>query len=144
MKLNWGHYIVIAFVLFAAMLTYFMIKGARNQGDLVAKDYYQQEVNYQQRIEAFNNAEALGKVDLARNEDGLCLVFPQNFNTKSIGEIHFYRPDNARLDFVIPLNLNSENNVCIEKNRLATGVWSVKIQATHSGKSYYWEESIYW
>ena len=57
--MNWGYRIIIVFVLFIAgilsMVLYVNSKGA----DLVAEDYYMQEVNYQDIINAKSNSVAL-------------------------------------------------------------------------------------
>jgi hypothetical protein len=144
MKLNWGHYIIIAYVLFAAMLTHFMIKGARNQNDLVTADYYNQEVKYQQRIDDVQRAEILGAIELIRTADGLCIQFPEGIDASATGELHLYKPDNAKLDLVQPINLNETAQHCISASQIASGLWSVKASATIGGQSYYWEESIFW
>ena len=49
-KINWGTGIVIAFVLFISFILYFVIKTSTDttyEYDLVAKDYYKDELEYQ-------------------------------------------------------------------------------------------------
>jgi len=144
MKLNWGHYIVIAFILFGAFLTYFMIKGARNQGDLVTEDYYNQEIKYQQRIDATQRAQSIGQIEVIRSADGICVKFPDEFDNSTTGDLHMYKPDNAKLDVVLPIALNDEKQQCVMGSTITPGLWSVKVSAIFGGQTYYWEESIFW
>ena len=55
MKLSWANSIILSFVLFMAFIGY-LVHGTFQQNiDLVAEDYYQQEVAFQNVIDKSNN-----------------------------------------------------------------------------------------
>jgi hypothetical protein len=73
----------------------------------------------------------------------LAVTFPQGFDGKNAtGTIQLYKPDNAKLDQVIDLELNEANQHLIDQSSLIQGRWDIKVAATLNDKLYYWEESI--
>lgn len=143
MKINWGTGIVIALVLFAAMLTYYMIRGAQNPSDLVTEDYYEQEIKYQDRIDYIKNAQELGALQVEKEAGQLRITFPVGFNNSDAsGKIHFYRPNNAAIDFEVPLKLDANNEQIFDVSKVVQGRWVLKTQLQASGKNYYWEDQI--
>ena len=49
--MSWGIKIAIVYVGFMALIISMVIVSSSSKSELVAKDYYAQELNYQQRIE---------------------------------------------------------------------------------------------
>ena len=143
MKINWGTAIVIAFILFAAFLTYFMIKSAQHPDTLVTDDYYNQEIAYQEHIENKARGKAMGNILLEPAEGKLAVVFPEGFNAgQATGEIHFYKPDNARIDSRYELSADAANRQLIAVDKMPRGLWQIKINAQLDDVGYYWEETI--
>ena len=143
MKINWGTAIVIAFVLFAAFITYFMVVGSQNRADLVTEDYYDQEISYQERINDKARAKELGQLILEPQEGDLAIVFPAGFDGKNAtGTIHFYKPDNANFDQILVLDVDTNNRQAIDISEFIRGKWEIKISAETNDLGYYWEESI--
>lgn len=143
MKINWGTGIVISLVLFAAMLTYYMIRGAQNPSDLVTEDYYEQEIKYQDRIDFTKNANDLGALEISIENKELKILFPTGFNSaNATGKIHFYRPNKANIDFDVPLKIEANNAQSIDISTIVKGRWVLKIDMQAAGKNYYWENPI--
>ncbi len=143
MKINWGTAIVIAFVLFAGMLTYYMIRGAQNPSDLVAEDYYEQEIKYQDRIDNRENANQLGALVINRNANTLQIVFPKGLNKDAAsGIIYFYKPNKANFDFEVPLQIDTNFTQEVDVTTVIKGQWVLKIEVQADGKTYYWEKPI--
>ncbi len=143
MKINWGTAIVIAFVLFAAFIAYFMVVGSQNRADLVTEDYYDQEISYQERINDKARAKELGQLILEPQEGDLAIVFPAGFDGKNAtGTIHFYKPDNANFDQILVLDVDTNNRQAIDISEFIRGKWEIKISAETNDLGYYWEESI--
>ena len=88
MKFNWGTGIVVTIIAFIAFIMYFVITMSTDNTyshDLVTDKYYQEELNYQQEIDAEKNANRLKeKVTIEKNSKGLQINFPKYFNPKSI------------------------------------------------------------
>lgn len=142
--MNFGHKIAIAytlFVVFIISLVTFCVK----QKDifLVSSDYYKKEIAYQDEINKYANTHKLAHpVSIVRNGGFLNFEFPEELQGAS-GEIHFYRPSDANLDFRIPVNIDPASHVQkIAVDHLVRGQWVVKMEWTKEGKDYLKEQKI--
>jgi len=145
-KLNWGTYIVISFVLFISFILYFVIKTSTDstyEYDLVAEDYYKDELEYQQRIDKLENAKKLkNNLLVNRTKEGINIKFPKEFNPKDIkGKVSLYRPSNQKLDREIPLSL-SNSSLLIPKIVLVGGRWDIHIEWSYKNTEYLYKKSI--
>ncbi|MBT8393415.1 MAG: FixH family protein [Bacteroidia bacterium] len=146
MKINWGTSIVIAFILLIAFIMYFVISMMTNQKldhDLVAEQYYEQELLHQEEIDKENNANKLiENVTWKKTNDGILIAFPKNLDYNNItGKVFLYRPSNKKLDSEIPISLSS-NKMLIPKTSLLGGRWNIKIDWEYQGEKYLLKESI--
>ena len=144
--LNWGTGIVLAFVAFIAFILFFVIRmstDTRADHDLVTKEYYQQELDYQEEIDAEKNARALGSnVQIEKTADGLKITLPEELhNSNSMGTMSLYRPSNKHLDFDLDVRL-SKTHLLIPDNRLLGGRWDISLRLEHEGKTYLFKERI--
>ena len=140
MKFNWGTGIVVTIIAFIAFIMYFVITMSTDNTyshDLVTDKYYQEELNYQQEIDAEKNANSLKeKVTIEKNSKGLKINFPENFIPKNIeGKVFLYRPSNKQLDFEIPISI-SKPYLLVPEQRLVDGRWNMKIFWKHKNTNY--------
>lgn len=143
MKLNWGTGIVIAFVIFAALLTVAMVLGSRQRVDLVTPDYYERELKFQEQIDFRENARQIGDLLISASAKELTIEFPSTIDFEHVsGKVRFYKPDNANFDFEEELKLNEDNVLVINREKRIGGLWTVMVLAEQDGTSYYWEEKI--
>ncbi len=131
MKINWGTGVAIALGLFMIFILSFVYKTFTNDKydhQLVSKDYYKDEVNFQQEIDALTNAKKLNELVILKNTDqGILITFPSDLSTKKIeGTIAFQRASNIKLDFNLPINLTN-NTLLIPTKKLVKGLYNVKI-----------------
>ena len=143
---NWGTGIVLAFVLFIGFILFFVIRmstDTRADHDLVTKEYYQQELAYQEEIDAEKNARALGaELKIEKTAQGLRITLPKALqNSNSKGTMSLYRPSNKHLDFDMPIRL-SKTHLLIPDKRLLDGRWDIKIRIEHEGVNYLFKERI--
>jgi nitrogen fixation protein FixH len=146
MKFNWGTGIVIAIVAFMSFILYFVITMSTNKSysyDLVTEKYYQEELGFQDEINAEKNAlELKEKVTLQRIEKGLKVEFPKEFSPKEIkGKVFLYRPSNKQLDFEIPISI-SNTYLLVPEKRLLDGRWNINIAFKYNNKEYLIKEEI--
>ena len=140
MKFNWGTGIVVTIIAFIAFIMYFVITMSTDNTyshDLVTDKYYQEELNYQQEIDAVINANNLKeKVTIEKNSKGLKINFPKYFNPKSIeGKVFLYRPSSKQLDFEIPISI-SKSYLLVPEQRLVDGRWNMNIFWKHKNTNY--------
>ncbi|WP_367916016.1 FixH family protein [Leadbetterella sp. DM7] len=141
--MNFGHKIAIVytlFVVFIISLVTFCVK----QKDifLVSNDYYKKEMAYQEEIDKYANTGQLSQpVKIINAGEFLTIQFPEEMQGAS-GEIHFYRPSDANLDFRVPVRIDPSNSQKIAVSQLVKGKWVVKMEWSKEGKNYLKEEKI--
>lgn len=148
-KLNWGFGIVLAFVGFISFIMYFVISMSSNNKyshDLVASDYYNQELNYQKKIDATKNAKKLKEdIKIERVKEGVKIIFPKQFNTELIkGKVFLYRPSNKQLDFEMPIAVSDSSYLLMPDKRLLDGRWNIIVDLTYNGQSYLFKKEIFY
>ena len=146
MKLNWGFGIVLAFIGFIGFILYFVIIASTDQKaehNLVTDEYYQEELKYQEEINALENAKNLNvRFNFEQTTEGLRIIIPETVRQqKSEGTVSLYRPSNKQLDFDLAISL-SNSHLLIPDNRLLGGRWDIKIRWKHLDKDYLVKESI--
>ena len=142
----WPYAIILAFVLFGAYILNFVRLAMKQDVGLVSKDYYQQEVAYQQHIDKVSRTEGLSseiKLTHIPEADQLTVLFPEEFAGKKVeGKINFFRPSNDKLDFELPLELNNGQVQVVNTKGLQRGYWRVKIYSEAEGQEYYAEQVL--
>ena len=127
MKWNWGHGIVVAFVLFCTFIVYIVIRGFQQNIDLVSDTYYLDELDFQNRMDQKSNLANSGlSLELTQGKENIQILFPEAFRA-SKGTIHFYHPDRAIFDKQYTLALNDSNIQLINKGDLIKGHFKVKV-----------------
>jgi nitrogen fixation protein FixH len=144
MRLHWGTGIVIAFLLFAAGILTMVTISMNREVDLVADDYYQQELRHQDRIESTKRSNVLAEQpSIAVSTSAITLKLPGVFSSSSTtGTLTFYRPADRKKDFIIPLTLDSSNTQIVGTASLQKGLWRVKVRWSQQNQTYYHEEPI--
>lgn len=96
--MNWGKGIAIFLVLFIVFITTLAVILMRTDADLVAEDYYLQEIKYGDEITAQQNAKDEGIVlEKELKEDGLYLRLTTALEIDEI-KLKLFRPDNPKKD----------------------------------------------
>lgn len=145
-KISWPAGIIIAMSAFMLFILSFVIRAAfipQYEHHLVSEDYYKDELNYQGEIDKLNRGiELKENVYLKKADDGLLIVFPKEFNFKTIsGTIKMQRLSNDKIDFNLPIKLVS-NEFLIQDKDLVTGRWDVKIEWNVGENAYMFKEKI--
>lgn len=143
--MNWGWKITLVYLGFVAMIMTLVFKARSEKIELVAPDYYAQEVAYQHRIDATKNARKLSQPMTVRIESNTVVVqMPMECLGKiESGEVHFYRPSDVSLDQKTPLIIDSESHFIFPAESLKSGLYLVQISYKMEGKDFYSEESLF-
>ncbi|WP_405208000.1 FixH family protein [Aquimarina sp. LLG6339-5] len=146
MKINWGTAIVLVFIGFISFILFFVIRmntDKKFEHDLVTEDYYKQELAFQEEINAEKNAKALkNNIFIKKVSEGLLITFPKSINSKNLsGTISLYRPSNKKLDFEVPISLES-SELLVSKNKLIEGRWNITVNWEYENTSYLFKESF--
>lgn len=148
-KFNWGFGVVLAFIGFISFIMYFVISMSSNDKysyDLVATDYYKQELNFQNNIDATKNAKNLKEnIKIEQVKEGLKIIFPKEFDAKLIkGKVFLYRPSNKQLDFEMPIALSDSSYLLMPDKRLLDGRWNIIVEWTYNQQSYLFKKEIFY
>jgi len=147
-KFNWGHGIILALGSFIAFILFmiFIFPDGQQNAEMVSDDYYGDELNYQQVIDAKKNADLLK--DSLRYEQfasGIKVNFPQSITPEN-GKVHFdlYRTNDANLDVKKDLNLDGQKSFTIPKQVLSPGSYTLKVQWNQDKKPYQIDYDVQW
>jgi hypothetical protein len=101
MKITWGHKIAGAYILFVAGILFLVFKANKEEFDLVTKDYYGEELKYQQVIDQSENAANLSSpVAVRKTSNEINIRFPEEMrNKKLVVDFYLYYPADAKKDY---------------------------------------------
>ncbi len=139
--MNWGKSIIVAFVGFAIFIGVLVVICVRQEVSLVSKNYYQEELAYQQRIESMNNYNQLLEKPLINVSEKLIEI---KFNKTGIiekGTMVMFRPSDGKFDKVFALQ-NSNALQDFDVSLLPKGMYRMKIQWSMNEKEYFLEKII--
>ncbi len=140
--MNWGKWIIVSFVLFAMFIGTLVVVCIREDISLVSKNYYQEELAYQDQIDREKNTEALeGKPVLQLLDNAVIIHFNQSQNIDG-GELLLFRPSDNRYDKNFVLGVNDGGTQSFDVTNLPRGMYKAKLQWSMEGKEYYFEEII--
>lgn len=142
-KLGWGWNVTLLYALFAGGIITLVVASSRQQIDLVSKDYYKDEIAYQEVLDAGRNqAKLAGAVSVHANENAVFIDFPQEFNTFiKTGKVQFYAVMNKDWDYTMPLN-TGEGMLVVPREKLHDTRYTIKMTYAVNGRNYYYESQI--
>lgn len=137
--MNWGNKLLITFIVFGGFMSFLVYKSVTTKFDLVSKEYYKEELAYQQVIDGTKKANALaGKVSITNNEKFILLQLPKELNGQNVsGKIWFYCAADAAKDRKIDLKPDADGKQLLKKNMFFPVNYTIKIDWTSNGEHYY-------
>jgi hypothetical protein len=144
MKLSWGYKIMFVYIAFVVGMGFLVFKASSQKFDLVTKDYYDQELKYQQVIDQASNSSKLsGPVTVERNEGELKLSFPNEMkNKKKLVDFYLYYAADAKRDFRKSFELD-ENELVQALPVGMKGMYELKLSWETEGVKYYFEKKLF-
>jgi hypothetical protein len=135
--MNWGNKLLLTFIVFGAGMTYMVYRSLSTNYELVEKDYYNQELRYQQVIDGTNLANQLSSsVKIEQTDSGISLELPTEMKNKEIsGEILFYCAYDQKKDKKFPLQPDMDGVQLFESSAISPGNYIVKINWNDEGKN---------
>lgn len=139
--MNWGWKIAIFMGIYMAGVISVVWYAMSIDVNLVAEDYYQQELAYEEQILRLVNTESLAEkptFDFSADKKFVILTFPQGLNPDS-GKITLYRPSDFTQDRKFKLELDEANQQGFVTVSLMPGLWKAKLLWEKDGISYFQE-----
>jgi nitrogen fixation protein FixH len=140
-----NHLVILAFGLFMVYILVLVVKTYHVNTELVSEDYYQQELDYQHKINKLHQtSEDSAEVSWKWEEEKLVVVFPRRTDSSNLkGTIVFYRPSDSSKDLAIPIQVESGQKQHFPKQLFVTGLYKMKVDWSSQGKEYYTESDVY-
>jgi hypothetical protein len=144
MTLNWGHKVTIGFTAFAGMIVYLVVQCMNTHYDLVSKEYYKDELQYQQVIDETSRANQLSsRATVSQTNDQLIVQLPAEMQQQPVtGIILFYSIDNSQKDKQVALQLNGHAAQTIDSHAFIPGNYTAKIRWSSNKEQYYTEVPV--
>jgi nitrogen fixation protein FixH len=142
--MNFGKKIAILYLGFVALILTLVILSYGQKVELVSKDYYAQELKYQDKLDAINNTNALANSIEHKMEGSSILLYinPDMMTEDLSGTINFFRPSDSSKD--VKLNMHFINNQqVINTKSLTHGTYKMQLSWKCKGKDYFKEEVIF-
>ncbi len=125
------------FIIFIVVLATIMMTS---NVDLESEDYYQQEIAYQEEIDALRNANKLDeKVEITNHENHIMVSVPDSMNCNELN-VEFRRPNDDKLDR--SFQPDNSKTILIEKKELKAGIYNVLISYKVDGQLYLQKSNI--
>lgn len=140
----WPLAIIALFVAFIAGIVSFVVWTGKHRVDLVASDYYEQEIDYQARMDSRRRAAGANlKIHYDAGEQVVRLDSAERswFDTTA-GTVTFYRPSDAALDRTVPLSLEATGEQRIDTSSFPRGLWRVKVSWSTEHQDFFQEEVL--
>lgn len=144
MKISWGIKITVLYGGFVALILCMVTMAMREKVDLVSKDYYEQELKFQDKINKMTRSNELNEpLAWEVKEDVLMLKFPRQFKGQNInGSIYFFRPSDVSLDRTIPIPADTGSVQNISTQELKEGLYKMQINWKANDVEYFNEGII--
>lgn len=142
--MSWGIRITVLYMSFVTLILSLVFITTKNKDELESKDYYRQELDYQNKINAIKNANEL-VTPIQYEVDGkiISLDIPSELKTKDFeGEVYLFRPSDSSKDLNLKFKLSENGKINITDSKLVSGVYKMKITVTSNSKKYIREEVI--
>lgn len=145
MKNIWAIGLTIFFVGFVSGIVSFVVWSLGQRQDLVATDYYDQEVRYQDRIDAIARVEQEGlkpgvTYDAAAATLKVAFERPESLQSAT-GTVTLYRPSSAAMDRSVSLQPDA-SGIQLITGSLASGLWRVRTEWFKGGATYFAETAV--
>lgn len=141
MTFNWGHKLTLGFVAFAGMMVFLVYQSMQTRYDLVSKEYYKDELQYQQVIDGTRRAHQLSSaVSAVQTDSAFIIRFPAEMKQQPVtGSAWFYCADDAQKDRKMNLQLNEDGLQYVDRRLLLPGNYTIKLRWELNDQQYYSE-----
>lgn len=134
-------FFIIAIIFIATFIAF----AVRQREDLVSADYYEREVRYQSQLDSMNRSRSFAAQSVVTFEpqmQTIVITLPVAQTQGATGNIHLYRPSDARMDRELPLALTEDGTQRLDAKKLADGLWKVRVKWNANGQDYFLDQPV--
>lgn len=134
----------MAFVLFTAFIGTLVAVCVRQDINLVTKDYYKEELVYQQQIDRISlTAKLSHKPTLSVEQGYLLKVHYADLSKVDHGELELFRPSDPALDKRFKIAKTDETAVYFSTSGMGKGMYRARLRWTMNGEQFFIEQVIH-
>ena len=143
--MNWGKKILLIYVAFVLLVLVMVYFSMNQKVELVAPDYYAQELAFQNKIDARrNNANEGLSWNIVQTTNSVAIIFPDSVLAQSMkGSVLFFRASDADYDVKETIKLDAGGQQSIQLSKFIKGAYIVKIDWTIEGKNYFEQRNFF-
>lgn len=142
----WPYGIIAAFVIFASGTISLVVIASSARSELVSRDYYEQELRYQSRLDQLRRTQFWSnRISAAYDASGrrVKISVPKEHAAIGLtGSIELYRPSAANADATQALSPDREGIQWLDATPLSPGLWKVRLQWKVGTEDYYADRSL--
>lgn len=145
---SWGHGVVIAlfaFIVFILSMLFLFPNGQKNS-EMVTDNYYEEELQYQDVIDAKKRADTLQeKPTYSQDTNGINIHFPKDYNnTNTTVKFVLNRTDDQNLDIKKAVQLDANQSFTIPTRVLSKGGYTLRLMWTKDKTDYRMDYDVIW
>ncbi|MBL9129377.1 MAG: FixH family protein [Verrucomicrobiales bacterium] len=142
----WPASIVATFVVFVSATIALVVVSGKDRVDLVAPDYYEQEIRYQTRIDQLRRTEPFA-TEISAAFDPALRRIAVNIPAKhaaagATGDVQLYRPDHAGADRHVALAADGNGTQVVPAADLKPGLWKARIRWKVGSDEFYADHQV--
>ncbi|HMU45191.1 MAG TPA: FixH family protein [Chitinophagaceae bacterium] len=143
--MSWGNKLLVTFIVFVAGMMYLVFRSMNTNYELVEKDYYKNELRYQEVIDGMKSSNALKTpLQIGQQEDGsIALQLPDEMKNATVsGEVWFYCAYDSKKDKKFDLKPGIDGVQHFKISAVDPGNYTVRVSWTDAGTKYYTEKPL--
>jgi nitrogen fixation protein FixH len=142
--MNFGVKITVLYLSFVALILTLVFMCFGQKVELVSKDYYAQEIAFQDKINAVNNEKSLtGSINHSVNGNEIVLTIDSTLLSNDFeGTVVFFRPSDSSKDVKLKMNFNNYTQI-INGSSLIHGAYKLQLTWVTNHTKYFKEEVIF-
>lgn len=136
-----GNIILLVFGIMLVLMSFLVYKSMQEDVQMTSDNYYEQELKFQETIDAKHNADQYGeKFSIIHQDHSLLLEIPSELNEEAENvQVVFYCISNNRNDQVIKLERNTTGKYTIPTDSWNRCNYKAKISFEAENKKFYKE-----
>ena len=140
----WPYAIIVVFTCFTAGMATMVVLAFHSNTDLVSRDYYEQELRFQGRIDSLDRTKSLhASAKYNADTKQVVITLPAEHAGKNVeGKIQVYRPSAEGLDRDFQLAPDNKGNQTLDVATLQNGLWRIRVAWTVAGQDYFLEQKL--
>lgn len=142
--MSWGKKITVLYLAFVALIVTLVVLCFGQKVELETKDYYAQEIKFQDKIDAISNEKNLAST-ITHQLQGTQIILNADSSLLSAGlegTINFYRPSDSSKDMNLKM-IFTNNQQIINTSTLIHGVYKMQLSWLSNGTKYFKEDVIF-